>query len=142
MIPAGLELAISWFVVRRLIHWATGPDATLNVKYVSESKLFRKSHTLFELLVQVLFQYFAKIKMKTFNQKLIILQKRESSASNWNDYCRERQLLLYCQYQLSSNLPFFDILSTRLEFESVCSSACVSVCLLINHRGVGVIFGL
>ena len=25
MIPAGLELAISWFVVRRLIHWATGP---------------------------------------------------------------------------------------------------------------------
>ena len=26
MIPAGLELAISWFVVRRLIHWATGPS--------------------------------------------------------------------------------------------------------------------
>ena len=24
-IPAGLEPAISWFVVRRLIHWATGP---------------------------------------------------------------------------------------------------------------------
>ena len=29
MIPAGLELAISWFVVRRLIHWATGPMCTL-----------------------------------------------------------------------------------------------------------------
>ena len=41
MIPAGLELAISWFVVRRLIHWATGPICQLYNNNVQWHTLFK-----------------------------------------------------------------------------------------------------